>query len=179
VSKRVSNPPPPVAVKPAYPAQEKPEQILVPKAEWDAIRAYGEAQKAEVERLRGLAIAGADLSIATASEGKRVAEALEKAEAERDALAATLSEIQQASQDYSDGKITRYEFVKKLAFLAAVQPQQNIAKIRAEAVLNALSDAGVTCPKFADKSKDFVDGFNFLGEVLTQHAEKILQGGDV
>ena len=57
------------------------------------------------------------------------------AEAERDALAATLSEIQQASQDYSDGKITRYEFVKKLAFLAAVQPQQHIAKIRAEAVL--------------------------------------------
>ena len=104
------------------------------------------------------------------------------AQAERDALAATLSEIQQASQDYSDGKITRYDFVKKLAFLAAVQPSQHLAEIRAEAVLDfakSLVDKA-QCPKGkSQKVEYYKTAIAHAYCFANQYAEKIRQGGDV
>lgn len=102
-------------------------------------------------------------------------DAVAKLLAERDALAATLSEIQQASQDYSDGKITRYEFVKKLAFLAAVQPQQHLAEIRAEA-----ARAGFIAGReygLIDKHKDVMR--TVIERSANQYVESIRKGGDI
>jgi hypothetical protein len=106
---------------------------------------------------------------ALASEVDDANERVADVTAERDALAATLSEIQQASQDYSDGKIQRYEFVKKLAFLAAVTPQQYLAEIRAEAG-RAGFDAGFWFARSALGTRPL------LSQAAEQYAEKIRQG---
>lgn len=112
----------------------------------------------------------------TARESIELADHIVALIAERDALAATLSEIQQASQDYSDGKITRYEFVKKLAFLAAVQPQQHLAEIRAEAGRAGFIAGYNECCRqvFGSPAPEYA-----TPHFANQYADKIRQGGDV